>query len=270
MAESNADNPSMDDILNTIRGVIAGDDEKDASKQTNNESEKEEAAPQAPADDAPEENTVKEDSSPDASTEDEEDDVLELTDIIEDGEAMSETSVNTPEENGSEGLLGDIDNMLEADDGVAQEAETSAEAMPEPEAAVEVSAEEAEEPATLDEPAQDIQQEAAVEEDEIIESAEPQPQPEEAKAEQVESHPSDRLLSETAAATSQAVLKEMMNALPRQKVNSPATRGGTTLEDLVIEAIRPYLSEWMDKNLATIVKQLVEKEIKHLIPRDVE
>lgn len=276
MAESNADNPSMDDILNTIRGVIAGDDDKDPSKPMNSESEQKEAAPQVPAD-APEENTVQEDSSPDASTEGEEDDVLELTDIIEDGEAMSEASVNTPEESNSEGLLSDIDNMLGADDDVAEDAATVAEAQaePQPEAAEEVSAE----PESLDEPSLDVP-ETSAEEDEMIASAqpqaepeieaEPQPQPEEAKAEQVESHPSDRLLSETAAATSQAVLKEMMSALPRQKVNSPATRGGTTLEDLVIEAIRPYLSEWMDKNLATIVKQLVEKEIKHLIPRDVE
>lgn len=40
---------------------------------------------------------------------------------------------------------------------------------------------------------------------------------------------------------------------------------GTTVEDLVIEAIKPYLSSWMNENLSELVKNIVEKEIKKII-----
>jgi cell pole-organizing protein PopZ len=81
---------------------------------------------------------------------------------------------------------------------------------------------------------------------------------------------SKRLVSETTAAASQAILKEMIASVPRQRIDSLEFRSGTTLENLVIETMRPFLADWLEKNLPTIVKQLVEKEIKHLIPRDVE
>ncbi|WP_417904858.1 DUF2497 domain-containing protein [Candidatus Tisiphia endosymbiont of Micropterix aruncella] len=41
-----------------------------------------------------------------------------------------------------------------------------------------------------------------------------------------------------------------------------------TLENLIIEMLRPQLSQWLDKNLPLLVKQLVEKEIQKLIPND--
>ena len=202
---------------------------------------------------------------------------------------MSDAPVNTAnEETSSEGLLDDIDNMLGGDAEAAPAAETAAppapaeQAQPDAtppsteEAATAQSAEETPAPTAEAVPAapeaapetapETVAPAAESAQEPVLEAA-----PEAAIAESdATATASERLVSETAAATSQAVLKEMMTAIPRQKVASPATRGGTTLEDLVIEAIRPFLTEWMDKNLATIVKQLVEKEIKHLIPRDVE
>ncbi|MDR0773806.1 MAG: DUF2497 domain-containing protein [Rickettsia sp.] len=41
-----------------------------------------------------------------------------------------------------------------------------------------------------------------------------------------------------------------------------------TLEDIIIEMLRPQLSQWLNKNLPLLVKQLVEKEIQKLIPND--
>ncbi len=38
------------------------------------------------------------------------------------------------------------------------------------------------------------------------------------------------------------------------------------LEDLVIELLRPQLSQWLDKNLQFLVRQLIEKEIQRLMP----
>ncbi|MCC8417674.1 MAG: DUF2497 domain-containing protein [Rickettsia endosymbiont of Bryobia graminum] len=41
-----------------------------------------------------------------------------------------------------------------------------------------------------------------------------------------------------------------------------------TVEDLVVEMIKPQLSGWLDKNLPSLVRELVEKEIQRLIPED--
>ena len=38
-----------------------------------------------------------------------------------------------------------------------------------------------------------------------------------------------------------------------------------TIEDLKSEIIRPYLKQWLDENLAQLVQDIVEKEIKKLI-----
>ncbi|MDX2095729.1 MAG: DUF2497 domain-containing protein [Alphaproteobacteria bacterium] len=44
----------------------------------------------------------------------------------------------------------------------------------------------------------------------------------------------------------------------------PALRSGTTVEDLVIEALKPLLREWLDGNLPALVRTLVEREIRRL------
>lgn len=42
---------------------------------------------------------------------------------------------------------------------------------------------------------------------------------------------------------------------------------GRTVEDLVMELMRPMLREWLDDNLPTLVERLVQKEIRHLVRR---
>lgn len=78
----------------------------------------------------------------------------------------------------------------------------------------------------------------------------------------------ENLLSRAAADTSAAALKELMRNIPKHKHDSPTLRADMTLEELVIEAIRPHLAEWLNENLPDIVKQLVQKEIKKLLPDD--
>lgn len=41
-------------------------------------------------------------------------------------------------------------------------------------------------------------------------------------------------------------------------------RSGTTVEDLVVESLRPMLKEWLDDHLPALVRNLVEKEIRRL------
>ncbi|MFO1243124.1 MAG: DUF2497 domain-containing protein [Rickettsiales bacterium] len=81
----------------------------------------------------------------------------------------------------------------------------------------------------------------------------------------------DSLLSDETRKTSSAALKSLSEATrkPAQpQVVSPTPalefRSGQTVEDLVIEALRPMLKDWLDMNLTGIVEKLVEKEIKKL------
>ncbi len=78
----------------------------------------------------------------------------------------------------------------------------------------------------------------------------------------------DSLLADNAAEASANALKNLVNSIPKPKVESMLMRSGSTLEDLVVESLKPELSEWLNKNLPTLVQSLVEKEIRKLIPRD--
>lgn len=78
----------------------------------------------------------------------------------------------------------------------------------------------------------------------------------------------ESLLSSNAAEASAHALKNLVNSIPKPKVESMLMRSGSTLEDLVVESLKPELSEWLNKNLPTLVQTLVEKEIRKLIPRD--
>lgn len=81
----------------------------------------------------------------------------------------------------------------------------------------------------------------------------------------------DSLLSnETLQSSSQALsaLKQQANAESEQPANPdafPVTfRSGTTLEELVMEALRPELKRWLNANLPGIVEKLVAAEIKKI------
>lgn len=77
-----------------------------------------------------------------------------------------------------------------------------------------------------------------------------------------------RLLNEEVARKTAKPLRELVHSVHDKHVSSPHSRTGTSLEDLVIEAIKPFLADWLNKNLPAIVKKIVEKEVKHLIPKE--
>ncbi len=77
-----------------------------------------------------------------------------------------------------------------------------------------------------------------------------------------------QLLSPASAQETAQSLRTLMKTLAKPASDGLAFRGGTTVEDLVTELMKPYLKEWLDKNLPTIVKQIVEKEIHKLIPQE--
>lgn len=77
----------------------------------------------------------------------------------------------------------------------------------------------------------------------------------------------DSLISNTTLSASVAALNALRDSMqpvapaPRADVSF---RSGNTVEDLVIEALKPMLKDWLDGNLPRIVEALVKKEISKL------
>ena len=81
--------------------------------------------------------------------------------------------------------------------------------------------------------------------------------------------PSNKLfIAEEVAKESQDLLRSFIKATTKNHDENINFRSGATLEDLVIELLKPELSEWLNRNLPNIVKSIVEKEVKKLIPQD--
>jgi cell pole-organizing protein PopZ len=80
----------------------------------------------------------------------------------------------------------------------------------------------------------------------------------------------DSLLSDKTRAASLAALSALSEpaAAPATvPLSSPHFRSGATVEDLVVESLKPMLKDWLDSNLAALVERLVEKEIRKLSAR---
>ncbi len=196
--------PSMEDILNSIRGVISGDD--DAG---------------------------------------EDDDILELTEVIEDEDYANTNEAKDPYLEKS--ILDDIDEALgstkqNTEDTSSKNINTANN-----------------QSISLNHHQKNIQGDSVG--DNNIR-----------KADSINENPLDikpqTLLNEETIKESSTSLKTLVNSLNDKNTDSIYTRRGTSLEDLVMEAMKPFLAEWLNKNLAVIVKKIVEKEVKRLIPKE--
>ena len=81
----------------------------------------------------------------------------------------------------------------------------------------------------------------------------------------------DQLVSNETAKATTAALKSLAEQAPKEepKPAAPRTpsasfRAGHTVEDLVVEALKPMLREWLDANLPGMVENIVQREIKKL------
>ena len=238
-----ASSPSMDEILHSIRGVISGDEASGDS------------------------------------------DVLELVDIIEEGSMANAVIAAAGELNQEKNepeiveksILDDIDaalavsNVADSEDVVVTE-NIAKEMPPEQSAQEDVATVNSSDMAEL----QKLHEKNAG----ATKEKEAQPTLEKPLSEDIGSNwdfsqqgsfptpGAKSLLDDEAAQQSKVSLKEFVNTIREKHADSPHTRGGTSLEDLVIEAMRPFLAEWLSKNLPIIVKKIVEREVKHLIPKE--
>ncbi|MEI6729798.1 MAG: DUF2497 domain-containing protein, partial [Pseudomonadota bacterium] len=95
------------------------------------------------------------------------------------------------------------------------------------------------------------------------------PVPQIAEEEKFTPYDTDMLVSE---ATSQAaisalrpIVENSAKDLSIPNIPSPKLRNGNNVEDLVLEALRPMLKDWLDVNLPTLVERIVEKEVKRIV-----
>ena len=84
---------------------------------------------------------------------------------------------------------------------------------------------------------------------------------------------SDNRLDIAEELVSEKVVEEAAEALRdfadhTSKLDPQALKGNTskTVEELVVEMLRPEIRKWLNANLPSIVRQLVEKEIRRLTP----
>jgi cell pole-organizing protein PopZ len=78
----------------------------------------------------------------------------------------------------------------------------------------------------------------------------------------------DSLLSGATLSASVAALNALRDSMTPQaaapRISAGSFRSGTTVEDLVVESLKPMLKEWLDTNLPSMVEALVKKEISKL------
>ncbi len=75
--------------------------------------------------------------------------------------------------------------------------------------------------------------------------------------------PSAGLLDPAAAESASSAMAGLARALATER-GTTVYRGGPTLEDVVREALRPMLKEWLDTYLPPLVEHLVRAEIERV------
>jgi cell pole-organizing protein PopZ len=69
----------------------------------------------------------------------------------------------------------------------------------------------------------------------------------------------------TASASTSAFAKLARSMAPEDRPTGPLAR--QSVEELLLELLRPALKEWLDKNLPSVVERVVEQEVKKLARR---
>lgn len=78
----------------------------------------------------------------------------------------------------------------------------------------------------------------------------------------------ENLIDKKTATESMEAFQNAIKLLGSQDLSNLKLKGGLSLEETIIELLKQQLSDWLNKNLSSIVQGIVEKEIKKLIPKD--
>ncbi len=223
--QSPAQEPTMEEILASIRRIISEDTGKDEKEEVA------EAAPPAPPPVVEEELSEAELEDIGFETDEYEEEVLELTEALPEEPVAAEAPLPEPE----------------------PEPEMEPEPEPEPEYAPAPARAAAPEP----EPEPDFDDEEDIAFGEPVMSSQPprgpayMPPPAPAAG-------GGSLLSNDAAGAASAAFGALASTL------LTSSGGSRTLEDLVGELLKPMLKQWLDQNLPALVEQLVREEIERV------
>ena len=222
-----APEPSMEEILSSIRRIISDDNDEASSDEEVKAVEPEVEIPAVETVAEPETEAVGEvvEDAP-AAVEEDDDDIFELTNVVEiDDPSPEETPV--------------LDEPDMADFGV-EIADSGADVADD----IEFVSVETNEP-------------------EILETPEPEPAPEPVPIIEtsIETNVADRLVSDGVGVAAAASFGDLANTMLSRGNNA------TTVEELVQEMLRPLLKNWLDANLPTLVEKLVSEEIERIARR---
>ncbi len=243
-ANPKTDEPSMEEILASIRRIIA--DDQEAARKGDEEDPFEQAMADAIGDDGAE----MPDAFEAASAEDEGEEDDDILDLAEVGEPVPPADLELDHD--------DID--FRGDDGQIDFDAVSTD-------------EEEEEPETLqgqdaiDAAFDAIGAEDDMEDDgglEFSHAAEPEPEPEPAfDPEPAYTAPPQQAFVDEERLLSRAT-DEAVGSAFNQLAHTVLANNGRTLDDLVKEMLRPMLKVWLDDNLPTIVERMVRAEIERV------
>lgn len=108
--------------------------------------------------------------------------------------------------------------------------------------------------------------------DEALSTAAPEPSPAtkvKPMAEPSASPSADSLLSDEATNAATAAIKKMKAVAdpepsPPVTTPSPVFQSGNSVEQMVMDMLKPMMKSWLDKNLPVIVERIVEREVHKL------
>ncbi len=257
-AEEASEEQSMEEILQSIKKIIADDDGEDNIEVPAPEPEgldaleaaEEEEIEIATVDETPEPASEPKEAKDDAPAAEEpaaemelldDEDFFDINDVISDG-----TEESAPAEKAAEPAP-TPDPEPEPEPAAAEPAPTP-EPMPAPEAEEE-----------------DVLDLSAFEEDthefsELEDSITPQEPATEMATESVDA---GALLSEETISKASSALAQLKQPKAAE-AKGLHFRSGTTVEDLVLEALRPMMREWLNNELPATVERLVQEEIRRL------
>lgn len=77
----------------------------------------------------------------------------------------------------------------------------------------------------------------------------------------------EQLVSTDAASLSTAALAKLARVAVPATAPAQLPSGGITVEQLVVDLLKPMLKDWLDRNLPAVVERIVEEEVKKLVRR---
>ncbi len=239
MAENpNNQDPSMEDILASIRKIIDRDEKKEAAEAQGGES-------------------VGEGTSGE---------VLDLTEVVDDNRSGEPPELTDVAEKTSRNPdIGEEGELNRAPEPARDGGEASAESTASPASGMDTDHEMAcvQETEVPDENSAPHQSDSGYGSD--VAEAVPEVVTDKSQEEPEETMSDDGLISSQARISAAAALGSLAKASDRDPLDGIPR--GRPVEELVMEQLKPMLREWLDENLPTIVERIVEREVRYLSRR---